>query len=93
MSAALWASVKAAPKLSDAKSARRLMSELADEPALAPLLEAKHFRALMEGLADHSPYLWQLASSDPKRLAWLVSDTPEHILEALLAKAKARCRR
>ena len=88
----LWKTVRSAPKLADAKSARRKMADLASEPWLAPMLEAKPFCALLEGLADHSPYLWCLASADPQRLARLVADAPDAALDGVLAQAKARVR-
>ncbi len=88
----LWKSVTAAPKFSDAKAARRALADVAYSPALAPMLEAKGFRALLEGIADHSPYLWRLASSDPVRLARLVSATPEAALESVLARSAERTR-
>jgi glutamate-ammonia-ligase adenylyltransferase len=45
--------------------------------------------ALVTTLADGSPYLWDLASSDPARLAALLEADPEARLDALL-KAAAR---
>ncbi len=88
----LWKSFRTAPKCADPKAARRKIADLPNEPLLAQMLETKPFRALLEGLADHSPYLWRLASADPQRLARLASDAPHVTLEGLLAKAKARAR-
>ena len=39
---------------------------------------------LLSALADHSPYLWQLCSADPARLATLFGAAPEVSLEVLL---------
>ncbi len=92
MSGALWKEVSAAPRLSDAKSARLRMDELKDCAALQPFLQHRPFRALLEGLADHSPYLWRLASLDPDRLARLVAGDPLLTLDASLAQAHQNSR-
>ncbi len=74
-----------APLVSDAGRASANLAELtervAEEPdaaALLPLLQqAGPFRDLMLALADHSPFLWRLALSDPVRLARLATTVPE----------------
>ena len=66
----------AAPRLSAPAAARRQLEALIAEPgaeALAPLLAAGKTRDLLLGLAEHSPYLWTLATEDPARLARLLS--------------------
>ena len=88
MSEPLWKIVKAAPRLSDAKVARRKLDDLSSEPALVPMLAEKNFHALIEGLADHSPYLWRLASSDTRRLARLCDDTPDGAFDQILRHAR-----
>ena len=86
----LWKIVTTAPRLSDAKSARRKLDELSAEPALTLMLEAKNFRALIGGIADHSSYLWRLVQSDPQRLARLCEVAPDVGLTQILSAAQAR---
>lgn len=88
----LWKIVTTAPRLSNAKSARRKLDDISSEPALAPMLEAKHFRALIEAIADHSPYLWRLASADPQRLARLCGEAPAMVLANILSAVQAQTR-
>src|SRR3712207_7111968 len=57
-----------------------------DEPEAAGLLahlESGLFRDLLLGIADHSPFLWQLTVSDPSRMAKLAFDarSEEHTSE------------
>ena len=92
MSEPLWKIVKATPRLSDAKAARRKLGDLSSEPTLVPMLAEKNFHALIEGLADHSPYLWRLASSDTRRLARLCDDTPNGALDQVLRHAREQAR-
>jgi glutamate-ammonia-ligase adenylyltransferase len=92
MAEPLWKVMTSTPRLADAKSARRKMVELSGEPALAPMLDDKKFRALIEALADHSPYLWQLVVADPERLARLVEGAPDVALENILRTARERTR-
>jgi len=46
-------------------------------------------RTLVEGIAEGSPHLWELASSEPDRLAGLLQADPQQHLAALRAKAFA----
>jgi glutamate-ammonia-ligase adenylyltransferase len=46
-------------------------------------------KRLLEGLAEGSPFLWQLASDDPARLLRLLDSDPEAHFAALLAEAAA----
>jgi glutamate-ammonia-ligase adenylyltransferase len=46
-------------------------------------------RRLIEGIAEGSPFLWQLATEDPARLLRLLDGDPEAHLAALLAGAAA----
>ena len=93
MNAPLWSLAHAAPRLSNAKAARARCDELKESAALVPMLQHKPFRALIEGLADHSPYLWRLISSDPDRLARIAAVSPEEALETCLAQAAHESRR
>ena len=68
--------VSSAPRLSASAAARRQLEALIAEPqaeGLGLLLAAGRTRDLLLGLADHSPYLWTLATEDPARLARLLS--------------------
>ncbi|HEY0439552.1 MAG TPA: bifunctional [glutamine synthetase] adenylyltransferase/[glutamine synthetase]-adenylyl-L-tyrosine phosphorylase [Xanthobacteraceae bacterium] len=46
-------------------------------------------RGLIDGLAEGSPYLWDLASREPERLLAVLQAEPEHRFNALLAGTKA----
>lgn len=62
--------------------------------ALAKVLAAKQVRELIEGIASHSPYLWQLCVRDPDRLARLFNQPPEDALVdclSLVRKKLANC--
>jgi len=82
-----------APRLSGPESARQRLDgwlhEIAQTPAGTSLkqaiLERPNVRALLEGLADGSSYLWELARADPERLVALLDTDPESRLEALIA--------
>ena len=82
-----------APRLSAPAAARRRLEALIVAPeaaALAPLVGLGRTRDLLLGLADHSPYLWTLATEDPARLARLLARPPHEALEALIAGLTAR---
>jgi glutamate-ammonia-ligase adenylyltransferase len=94
----LASAIAHAPKLSDRAAARVRVTEWLDEvgrsaagKALSRLLDgAAKTEALILGLADGSPYLWELASSKPARLLALLNSDPDAHLSGLLAKfAKA----
>ncbi len=78
MSASLAEGVVAAPRLASPAQAGRRLSALAATPeaaSLQPALARDKVAALLLGLADHSPYLWTLATEDPARLARLLRRT------------------
>src|SRR2546422_4523741 len=90
----LAARIGAAPLLSSSKETRQKVSSwLADIAgtvngnSLKQLLGGStHVRALIDGVADGSPYLWQLASAEPARLlALLQSDPDAHLARRLSA--------
>jgi [glutamine synthetase] adenylyltransferase / [glutamine synthetase]-adenylyl-L-tyrosine phosphorylase len=94
----LAARIGAAPLLSSSKETRQKVSSwLADiagtvkGKSLKQLLGGStHVRALIEGVADGSPFLWQLASAEPARLlALLQSDPDAHFATLLSATAAA----
>ncbi|MGI8527431.1 MAG: hypothetical protein ACR2K5_14910, partial [Pseudolabrys sp.] len=92
-SGSLASRIQAAPPSSAPVTARARVAAWLGEiskttagKALALLL-AKNakLRALVESLADGSPYLWQLASAEPPRLWRLLQSDPDRHLAALLA--------
>ncbi len=80
-----------APRLLEPKAAR---ARLADWLSGLDAAEAKPLKALvsaqqtlntvLESLAESSPFLWELASSDPQRLLRLLNSDPDRHLAALL---------
>jgi len=89
--------IATAPKLGDPPDARRRVAEwldaIADDAAasaLAALLaENATLATLIESLTESSPFLWRLASGDPRRLLRLLSCDPEPYLAGLLAESSA----
>src|SRR5262245_31246570 len=89
-------SVVAGPRLHavDAAHARfdDWLAEIASTPAGASLREffARHppLQALMLGLADGSPYLWELTRRSPERLVGLLQSPPERRFDDILADAQ-----
>ena len=87
--------VTAAPYLSDAGEAHaRLeiwLAEIAGTPAGKVLerLLADHpkINALIAGLAEGSPHLWDLTRADPARLVTLLQSDPDRRFDAILAGA------
>jgi len=78
-----------APQLADAEAARERVHELLQEPAAAALGEvagAKPVGALLEGVADGSPFLWGLIERDPERAARILASDPDEHLAALAAE-------
>jgi len=86
--------IKAAPRLADAEAAKaRLADWLADvrgtdaDRDLHLLLEAYPVvRELLTGLADGSPYLWQLANQEPDRLVRVLEADPDQRFPELLTE-------
>jgi glutamate-ammonia-ligase adenylyltransferase len=84
--------IATAPQLVDPKAARARVAEwLAglSEDTAKPLkgLLAAHptANALLESLAESSPYLWELTSREPERLLRLMGADPDRHLAALLS--------
>ena len=82
--------VREAPELADAKAARERLAELlkSDKKSgarLTALLAPKsRALALIEGVADGSPFLWEIARSDPAGLADLLDHAPEASLDRIV---------
>jgi glutamate-ammonia-ligase adenylyltransferase len=86
-----------APWLNQPKLARRKiddwlqsLADSADGAALASLFgECTTARALIEGLAESSPFLWDLAGREPERLLTVLTSDPDRRFNALLAETSA----
>lgn len=93
--------IASAPRLSDKKGAHARvtawLSELSSKdakPIEILLSERPIIRMLLEGLAESSPYLWDLASREPERLLRLLQADPDNHLRTLLdqsARAVSTC--
>jgi [glutamine synthetase] adenylyltransferase / [glutamine synthetase]-adenylyl-L-tyrosine phosphorylase len=85
----LAARVREAPQHAEAKATRERLAELlkSDKKAgtrLKALLPPKsRALALIEGIADGSPFLWEIAQSDPASLADLLEHSPEESLDRI----------
>ena len=92
----LASAISDAPRLTDRKAAQARVAEWlteigrsADGKALKRLLAAApKVEALLVGLSDGSPYLWDLAVAEPARLLSLLNADPDQHLAALLTKAE-----
>ncbi|MBJ6126173.1 bifunctional [glutamine synthetase] adenylyltransferase/[glutamine synthetase]-adenylyl-L-tyrosine phosphorylase [Microvirga splendida] len=80
-----------APLVADSRRAKAQLKDFAervrDEPEAAALLghlDQGLFHDLLLGLADHSPFLWQLIVNDPARMARLVFSSPEEAHRAII---------
>ncbi|MCC7348746.1 MAG: bifunctional [glutamine synthetase] adenylyltransferase/[glutamine synthetase]-adenylyl-L-tyrosine phosphorylase, partial [Variibacter sp.] len=93
--ATLAAGVTQAPHIADRAAADRRVADWLGALERTPhggelkALLAAHpqAQALLEGLADGSPYLWDLASREPERLLRVLGHDPATRFEALLAEA------
>ena len=92
----LASAISEAPRLTDRKAAQARVAEWlteigrsADGKAMKRLLAAApKVEALLVGLSDGSPYLWDLAVAEPARLLSLLNADPDQHLAALLTKAE-----
>ncbi len=86
--------LRAAPRLADPRKARAAVAEFLGLEAAASLLvlaAEPGVKPLLEALADHSPFLWGLATRDPGRLARCLARDPQACLDACLAAMHAAC--
>src|SRR5262245_36865045 len=85
--------VVTAPRLCGPETARQRLDGWLEEIAQTPAGEAlkkvlgerPNVRALLEGIAEGSTYLWELARADPDRLVALLEIDPDRRLDALVA--------
>jgi glutamate-ammonia-ligase adenylyltransferase len=91
--ASLARRVTKAPRLADtAKAQDKCTAFLHDAgSAMQDLAAEPLWHALICGIADHSPYLWQLVRADPVRLARLAEAAPEASLQAILTRLRQDC--
>ena len=80
-----------APRPTDMRRARALLGEFLNSCETATAHACGPATALLLGIADHSPYLWQLIRSAPERLARLLSSPPETSLLACLTELRVAC--
>ncbi len=74
-----------APALSDPAVAQARLADFQGAAAQdAALFEIAAVSALLAGIADHSAYLWKLATADRARLARLLTTAPDDALSACL---------
>ncbi len=84
----LFERVVTAPRPADGERARqRVEAFLRDAGAQMQQIAAEpRWRTLLCGIADHSPYLWQLVRAQPARLVRLAAAPPETGLSTILAR-------
>ena len=58
------------------------------EPAFPAGFLTPACRALLLGLADHSPFLWQAVTRAPERLVALMGQPPEAASRAIIARQR-----
>jgi glutamate-ammonia-ligase adenylyltransferase len=96
--AGLAARVRETPIASDPAAARERLADLLKEDRkaaarieiLAPAQSPA--RALLLGVADGSPFLWEIAKSDPGRLADLLELAPQAGIDEIVARGAAASR-
>ncbi|MDP4005264.1 bifunctional [glutamine synthetase] adenylyltransferase/[glutamine synthetase]-adenylyl-L-tyrosine phosphorylase [Methylobacterium sp. NEAU K] len=80
-------SLRPSLRLTDPEAARDRLAAI--EPAFAAGFLTPACRALLLGLADHSPFLWQAVTRSPERLAALMEQPPEAASRAIIARQRA----
>jgi [glutamine synthetase] adenylyltransferase / [glutamine synthetase]-adenylyl-L-tyrosine phosphorylase len=90
----LWRRLRAAPHLYDARRAGSRLADFLAMPGgaeLQSLANEPSVRALLLALADHSPFLWQLATANASRLKRCLETSPTACLETCLAGLEEAC--
>ena len=74
----LWSRLRTNPRVVDREGAVRRLADLdvRSDTEIRKLLTVPRVRALLAGIADHSPYLWQLIEADPGRLGRVLAEDP-----------------
>ncbi len=88
------AAIRTAPVVSRPVLARERVGDWRRGPGssrAAVLACQPSVEALLAAIADHSPYLWRLATADPERLAAILDAPPDVALDAALAGMIAAC--
>jgi glutamate-ammonia-ligase adenylyltransferase len=93
LSRPLFERVVAAPRPADgARGEERVAAFLRDVGAqMGEIPAAPRWHALLRGVADHSPYLWQLIRAQPGRLVRLAAAAPEESFAAILTRLQEAC--
>jgi [glutamine synthetase] adenylyltransferase / [glutamine synthetase]-adenylyl-L-tyrosine phosphorylase len=90
----LWRRLRTAPKLYDARRAGSHLAEFLAVPGsaeLQSLASEPGVRALLLAIADHSPFLWQLATANASRLKRCLDISPAACLETCLGALEEAC--
>src|SRR3981189_2820904 len=90
----LWQRLRTAPLLYDARHAGSRLADFLGMPGsteLQSLANEPGVRALLLALADHSPFLWQLATANASRLKRCPETSPTACLETCLAALEGGC--
>ncbi len=90
----LWRRLRTAPRLCDARRAASRLEEFLAMPGSAELQSLANdpgVRGLLLALADHSPFLWQLATANVSRLKRCLETSPTACLETCLAALEEAC--
>ncbi len=90
----LWRRLRTAPRLCDARRAASRLEEFLAMPGSAELQSLANdpgVRGLLLALADHSPFLWQLATANASRLKRCLETSPTACLETCLAALEEAC--
>jgi glutamate-ammonia-ligase adenylyltransferase len=93
---ALALAIAEAPRLVEAKAARARVADWlagvgrsdAGKALMRLFLAAPKLEPLLAGLADGSPFLWELATAEPDRLVAILSTDPDEHFAQVLAKAR-----
>src|SRR5689334_10808504 len=91
---ALWRRQRTAPQLYDVRRAGSRLADFLATPGgaeLQSLASEPSVRALLLALADHSPFLWQLATANGSRLKRCLETAPMACLETCLAALEEAC--
>ncbi|MFV0279219.1 MAG: bifunctional [glutamine synthetase] adenylyltransferase/[glutamine synthetase]-adenylyl-L-tyrosine phosphorylase [Rhodoblastus sp.] len=90
-----WRRLKPTPLVADRKAAAAKMADVRgaarSDAALAALIAEPAVASLLNALADHSPFLWRLASADTVRLRAMLESDPDTAFAAALQTLASEC--